>query len=175
MGGPNSIGIPNSQKAAYSPLQTTPDTKGFVDYLTRGYSVLHNLAANVVLKIETGDDNAIITLLSAPMPASSNTSDPFTQVLTGTLPFFLLLIFIPPVYNTVFLMVKEKESRIKESMRMMGMLDSAYWLSWYVYYTCVSSMIVFLSWLILIINCIEYSNKFLVLVFMLLYAQAVFG
>jgi len=175
MGGPNSIGIPNTQKAAYNPLQTTPDTTGFVDYLTRGYSVLHNLAANVVLKIESGDDNAIITLLSAPMPASSNTSDPFTQVLTSTLPFFLLLIFIPPVYNTVFLMVKEKESRIKESMRMMGMLDSAYWLSWYVYYTCVSSSIVFLSWLILIINCIEYSNSFLILVFMFLYAQAVFG
>jgi len=141
-----------------------------VDYLTRGYSVLHNLAANVVLKIESKDDNAIITLLSAPMPASSNTSDPFTTVLTSTLPFFLLLIFIPPVYNTVFLMVKEKESRIKESMRMMGMLDSAYWLSWYVYYTCVSSSIVFLSWLILLINVIEYSNSFLILVFMLLYA-----
>jgi len=104
------------------------------------------------------------------MPASSNTSDPFTTVLTSTLPFFLLLIFIPPVYNTVFLMVKEKESRIKESMRMMGMLDSAYWLSWYVYYTCVSSSIVFLSWLILLINVIEYSNSFLILVFMLLYA-----
>lgn len=53
MGGPNSIGIPNTQKPAYNPLQTTPDLSGFVDYLTRGYSVLQNLAANVVLKIET--------------------------------------------------------------------------------------------------------------------------
>lgn len=53
MGGANSIGIPNTQKAAYNPLSTTPDTTGFEDYLTRGYSVLHNLAANVILKIET--------------------------------------------------------------------------------------------------------------------------
>ena len=136
---------------------------------------MHNLAANVILKIETEDDDAIISFLSAPMPASNNTSDPFTTVLTSTLPFFLLLIFVPPVYNTVFMMVKEKESRIKESMRMMGMMDSAYWLSWYVYYSCISTAIVFLSWLVLCINCIEYSSKFLILIFMLFYAQAVFG
>ena len=91
------------------------------------------------------------------------------------LPFLLLLIFIPPVYNTVFMLVKEKESRIKESMRMMGMRDSAYWLSWYAYYSVVSTVIVFLAWLVLLINCIVYSNSFLVLVFMIFYAQAVFG
>lgn len=87
----------------------------------------------------------------------------------------LLLIFIPPVYNTVYLIVREKETRIKESMRMMGMSDTSYWLSWYVYYTVVSTVIVFLSWLILLINVINYSNSFLILVFMLLYAQAVFA
>ena len=75
----------------------------------------------------------------------------------------------------VFMLVKEKESRIKESMRMMGMRDSAYWLSWYVYYTCVSTGIVFLAWLGLLINAIKYSNAFLVLVFMLFYAQAIFA
>jgi len=175
MGGPNSIGIPNTQKPAYNPVQTTPDVSGFKDYLTRGYSTLQNLAANVVLKIETGKDDAAITYLSSPMPASNNKSDPYTQILTSTLPFLLLLIFIPPVYNTVFLQVKEKESRIKESMRMMGMLDSAYWLSWYVYYSCVSTMMVFLAWLVLLINVIPNSNPFLVLVFFLFYAQAVFG
>ena len=102
-------------------------------------------------------------------------TDPFLQVLTSVLPFLLLLIFIPPVYNTVFLLVKEKESRIKESMRMMGMLDKAYWLSWYVYYSIISTLIVVLAWCVLLINCIKYSNPFLVLVFMLLYAQAVFA
>ena len=175
MGGAGSIGIPNTQKAAYNPLQTTPDTSGFVDYLTRGYSTLHNLAANIALKMETGNNDARITILAAPMPASKSEEDSFTQVLTGVLPFLLLLIFIPPVYNTVFMLVKEKESRIKESMRMMGMKDLAYWLSWYAYYTMVSTLIVLLAWLVLLINCLTYSNSFLVLVFMIFYAQAVFG
>lgn len=109
------------------------------------------------------------------MPASNNKSDPYTQILTSTLPFLLLLIFIPPVYNTVFLQVKEKESRIKESMRMMGMKDSAYWLSWYAYYTCVSTAMVFLAWIVLLINVMPNSNVFLVFVYLLFYAQAVFG
>ena len=38
--------------------------------MTRGYALLHNLAANVVLKIESGDPDATISLLAAPMPAS---------------------------------------------------------------------------------------------------------
>lgn len=91
------------------------------------------------------------------------------------MPQLILLVFIPPVYNMVFLLVKEKESRIKESMRMMGMRDSAYWLSWYVYYTIISSIIVFLAWLVLLINTMKNSNPFLILIFMLFYAQAIFA
>ena len=91
------------------------------------------------------------------------------------MPLLILLIFIPPVYNMIFLLVKEKESRIKESMRMMGMRDSAYWLSWYVYYTLVSTLIVFLAWLVLLINCIGNSNSLLILIYLLFYAQAIFA
>ena len=87
----------------------------------------------------------------------------------------ILLIFIPPVYNQVFMIVKEKESRVKESMRMMGMRDLSYWLSWYCYYTCVTTAIVLLAWLVLIINVIENSNSFLVFLYFLFYAQAVFS
>lgn len=58
---------------------------------------------------------------------------------------------------------------------MMGMSDASYWLSWYVYYTCVTTVIVLCSWIVLLFNVINYSNPFLVLVFILLYAQAVFA
>lgn len=152
-----------------------PNTDGFTDYLTRGYSVLHNLAANVILKLETDTAEASINVLSAPLPSNYDSNDDYGQIIQGVLPQLILLIFIPPVYNMVFMLVKEKESRIKESMRMMGMRDSAYWLSWYVYYTCVSTGIVFLAWLVLLINAIKYSNPFLILVFMIFYAQSIFA
>ena len=58
---------------------------------------------------------------------------------------------------------------------MMGMRDSSYWLSWYVYYTVVSTAIIFLAWLVLLINTMKYSNPVLVFIFMFFYAQAIFA
>jgi hypothetical protein len=52
----------------------------------------------------------------------------------------------------VFFIVKEKEYRAKESMRMMGLSDVPYWLSWWVYYTLINTVTAFLAWLILSIN-----------------------
>lgn len=101
--------------------------------------------------------------------------DSFKGVLTKILPFLFILIFIPPVYNMVSLIVKEKESRMKENMRMMGMTDTPYWLSWYVYYTLVSTIVVVLAWSMLMINVIEVSDSFLILAYLWIYAQAVFG
>ena len=49
---------------------------------------------------------------------------------------------------------------------MMGMGSLAYWLSWYVYYTIISTVIVLLAWGVLMINCIVYSNPFLVFCFL---------
>lgn len=152
-----------------------PNTDGLVDYLNRGYSTLHNLAANIALITEADAPDARITIMTAPMPASISETDPITDLYTSILPFLILLVFIPPVYNTVFMLVKEKESRIKETMRMMGMRDCSYWMSWYCYYSLVGLVIVFLAWCVLLVNCIQHSNSFLVLLYLIFYAQAVFA
>ena len=73
------------------------------------------------------------------------------------LPFLLILIFVPPVYNMVSLIVKEKESRVKESMRIMGMSSISYWISWYIHYTIVSTIFCILAWAVLCINVLKYS------------------
>ena len=78
--------------------------------------------------------------------------------------------FVPPVFNMVSMLVREKETRIKESMYMMGMSKAAYWLSWYVYYTLISTVIVVLGWGVLMIRNINYTNPFLFLCFLFMYA-----
>ena len=37
------------------------------------------------------------------------------------LTFFLIIMYIPPVYRTTYRIVQEKDSKVKESMRMMGL------------------------------------------------------
>ena len=91
------------------------------------------------------------------------------------LPFTLVVIYIVPLYNNVFLIVKEKESRTRESMRMMGMTDFPYWLSWFVHFTIINTILSTVAWAILCINVITYSDKFLILAFFWLYGESIFG
>ena len=91
------------------------------------------------------------------------------------MPLFLLLAFIPPVYNVTFKIVREKETRMKETMRIMGMTDTAYWLSWFVFYTLINTVVTSLAWGMLLINVINYSQPMYLWLFFWLYGEAVFG
>ncbi len=73
------------------------------------------------------------------------------------MPFFLLVMFIPPVYNMVFLIVKEKESKTRESMRMMGLTDIPYWLSWFLFYSAINTVMTTFAWITLLFNVINFS------------------
>lgn len=77
--------------------------------------------------------------------------------------------YIPPLYRTVFRIVVEKESRVKESMRMMGMTDFSYWLSWFAYYFLINFLVSTLSWIVLNYAVFAHSNGFLVWVLMWLF------
>jgi ABC-2 family transporter protein len=67
--------------------------------------------------------------------------------------------FSLPVYNMVFLLVKEKESKTRETMKIMGLSELPYWGSWFAYYTIVNTAISFIAWCILIINVIVISGR----------------
>ena len=91
------------------------------------------------------------------------------------MPLFLLIAYIPPVYNMTFKIVKEKETRAKETMRIMGMTDLPYWLSWLVFYTLINTMVSFLAWFVLQFKIINYSTQGYLFIFFWLYGQAIFG
>ena len=75
--------------------------------------------------------------------------DDFVYLLKGVLTFFILVMYIPPLYRTVYRIVAEKESRVKESMKMMGLKDTPYWMSWFCYYTIVNTIMSGLTFIIL--------------------------
>jgi ATP-binding cassette subfamily A (ABC1) protein 7 len=129
----------------------------------------------MVLRNVTGKADAQITFMNIPVPSDSAINDPFGEILSGVLPLFLILIYLLPVYNTVFLIVKEKESRTKESCKMMGMTDLPFWLSWFAYFTIQNTIISLIAWGVLCINVIVYSNKGLILIFFWLFGESIFG
>ena len=91
------------------------------------------------------------------------------------LPFFLLLIYILPVYRLISNLVSEKESRARESMKMMGLSDASYWLSWACYYFIIVTIISALCIGVLSINVLKYSNKGLVFLMFWIFGLSLFG
>jgi len=87
----------------------------------------------------------------------------------------VFLMYIPPLYRTVYRIVVEKESKVKESMRMMGMTDISYWLSWFTYYSFVNLLVSTLSWLILNFAVFRHTNGFLVWILLWLFGQSLFS
>lgn len=84
--------------------------------------------------------------MTVPMTLNQAKVDDFGQFIQSLFTFFVLVMYIPPLYRTVYRIVQEKESRVKESMKIMGLGDGAYWLSWYLYFTLVNIAISFLAW-----------------------------
>jgi hypothetical protein len=133
------------------------------------------MVANTILKRATGNDSATVTLMAVPETSQGQKLDSFSQVLSGVLPLFMLLMYVPIVYTTVYKMVQERENRVRESMKIMGLTDTPYWLSWFVFYSFQNLIIATLAWGTLSINCITYSSKGEIWLFMWLYGQAIFG
>lgn len=79
------------------------------------------------------------------------------------------------MYRLLSNMVSEKESKARESMKMMGLVDFSYWLSWWTYYFIIVTIISGLCILVLSFNVIQYSNRFLIFIFFELFGLSLFG
>ena len=175
MGGPTSVGIPNQQNAAWSPAGTTPKLTQFEMYTQRGYDFMENTISNILLQQITNDPKASIDMMVIPMQSNDAIVDNFNQVLGGLFPFLVVIMYIPIIYNIIFMIVQEKESKTKESMRMMGMSDLSYWLSWFVYYLIIMTIANTLALFVMMVNIIEYSKAGYIWIMLWLYGIAVFG
>ena len=119
---------------AADPYVRAPNEDHFDRHTSQGFSYLQNWIANAILVEETGEEKAYIDMGLILYPTAEYRTDDFGDVISGLLPFFLLLIYVLPVGKLIERMVSEKESRARESMKIMGMSDTAYYLSWFSYF-----------------------------------------
>jgi hypothetical protein len=169
------MGVPDQRNPSWDPAQVIARRDNYKQYSYNGYSMLHNLAANIALKESTGVNDATISMMLAPEQANQEDLDDFSEVLQGSFPLIMIDMYILPVFTIVSLLVKEKEHKTREAMRIMGMTDFPYWMSWFVFYTVLNTCISTIGWAVLCINCIRNSNIWYMWVFMWLYGQASFG
>ncbi len=71
--------------------------------------------------------------------------------------------------------VSEKETMAKDSMKMMGLSEISYWMSWFTYYFLVVSVISAAALGIVSINVIVHSDKFIIFGYFWVYGMSLFG
>lgn len=86
----------------------------------------------------------------------------------------MIVVFIAPVFRLINNVVSEKQAKVRELMRIMGLTDAPYWLSWFTYYVVLMTIICFVMSLILL-GVFKYSNFLLTYAYLWLYSMALFS
>ena len=106
-----------------------------------GFLPLNNLADNYILTHILEKTEGIITSEIRPMRFPSYISDDFLGLIGVTLSAFIIISYVIPVCRLLSGIVRDKESKTKEMMMMMGLSSFAYWLSWITYYFIIYTLL----------------------------------
>lgn len=104
------------------------------------YYFFSNMLANTLLRRFTVSDAEIVAIL---LPTHNDVVPNIrgSQNLYEISHVYLLIAWLPFLLRTGYMVLEEKESRVKETMRMMGMSLTSYWLSWFIYFTVVNTLL----------------------------------
>lgn len=91
------------------------------------------------------------------------------------LAFIVVLCYLAPVFRIISMIVQEKELKTREGMKMMGLKDSAYWLSYFCYYLIICAIIGIGLTAICKIFIFKYTNWFILFLYFFLFGLSVFS
>uniref|UniRef100_A0A8C0GHW2 P-type phospholipid transporter n=1 Tax=Chelonoidis abingdonii TaxID=106734 RepID=A0A8C0GHW2_CHEAB len=141
-------------------------------YVWGGFVYVQDLVERAVTRVLSGTASRTGIYLQQ-MPYPCYVDDVFLRVLNRSLPLFMTLAWIYSVAMIIKGVVHEKEARLKETMKIMGLSSGILWLSWF-----ISSFIPFLissCFLVLILklgDILPYSDPAVVFLFLATFAVA---
>ncbi|XP_077188183.1 phospholipid-transporting ATPase ABCA7 isoform X2 [Paroedura picta] len=143
-------------------------------YVWGGFAYVQDLVEQALVQVLSGMPTLRRTgIYVQQMPYPCFVDDVFLRVLNRSLPLFMTLAWIYSVAMIIKGVVHEKEARLKETMKIMGLKTATLWLSWF-----LSSFIPFLisaSLLVLILkrgDILPYSDPAVVFFFLATFAVA---
>ncbi|XP_017450204.1 ATP-binding cassette sub-family A member 7 isoform X3 [Rattus norvegicus] len=141
-------------------------------YVWGGFVYLQDLLEQAAVRVLSGRDSRAGLYLQQ-MPHPCYVDDVFLRVLSRSLPLFLTLAWIYSVALTVKAVVREKETRLRETMRAMGLSRAVLWLGWFL--SCLGPFLVSAALLVLVLklgNILPYSHPVVVFLFLAAFAVA---
>jgi len=118
----------------------------------------------LILAKAKGDSNSYITANVAHQTLPNYLKDDMPSYLQGSSDFFLILPFIVPFMRNVYRLIFEKEKKLREGMKMMGMSTFSFYASWVIFYSIIYGLI---SFIMSVMLCLKiYPNSSFILLFL---------
>ena len=130
--------VPNIRNGIFNQFSTGPNLESYRKYQKSGYTYIMKLINEYILQQETDDANAKIDFSMVALPYENYRSDPFSVVIGYFIPFFMVIAYMCPLCLYVYRMVGEKETKSKEGMKIMGLSEGTYFLSYFLQYVVIT-------------------------------------
>ena len=130
--------VPSGIDDPFDEFQKGPDMESYDLYSWNGYTYIMKIISDYILQETTGKSDAYINFGMNPMLYDTYREDPFGQFVGFIVPFFVVIAYMCPMCLYVFRMVNEKETRAKEGMKIMGMGEGTYFLSYFVQFFLIN-------------------------------------
>ena len=151
------------------------DEEPFLMYRVSGFTFLQYMVTKILSRSSGSPESPGIRIGIVPMMTPEYIRDDFLASAGSFMGMIVILSYLAPVFRVVSLIVQDKELKTREGMNMMGLKDSAYWLSFLVYYFIIFLVIAILMASIEVIFIFKRSNWFLTVIFFFLFGLSVFA
>jgi len=135
-----------------------------------GFLVIQNFIDNLILRKETGVATATIDAKVYPIKSPEHVKDTVDVELTGNFGPILVLPMILSFLRLTSSLLIEKEKKIREGMKIMGMKNTSFYLSWIITYMIILTVISLLVALGLKIAIFKKSGYFFIFIWFWLFA-----
>ena len=167
--------IPSTNVDPLDFFQRQPDLNSYEKYIDSGYLYIMKIFYDYVLKFETKEENATINFGIVNNKYDVIYEDQFKYFLGFLFAFFMIIAYVIPLSFYVFKIVKEKENKIKEGMKIMGMSEFDYFLSYFIQYFIENLIYSICNSLILYYKIFKHVNFWFIFLLFFLFGMNIFS
>ena len=119
-------------------FQVGPDMDSYEKYQKNGYTYIMKVIADYIVQNVSDNNVSSIDFGMVPMVYDSYRTDSADTFITFIGPFFILIAYMGHLCIYAYKMVLEKETKAKEGMKIMGLTDGIYFMSYFIQYTVIA-------------------------------------
>ena len=134
----NNPDIPSNKQGMFDNLQTGPDIRSIKLYQQGAYNYMMKIINEYKLKKVTDNSFASFDYAVFPMKFWDNREDDFGQFYVYVMVIIMLMAYMIPLSLYIYKIVEENETRFKKGMKIMGMGETEYFLSYFIQYIIIA-------------------------------------